>query len=90
MMNTPLNAEARALDRIVRLPAPTRAVVVDDWQEVNGEVCRYFHEANHTIPGVPGAYYSFTGRQLANGSITDREMYVEIPREVVRRLFNWR
>jgi hypothetical protein len=50
---------------------------------VNGEVYRYFHEADHPIPGVSDAYYSFTGRQLADGSITDREMYVEIPREVI-------
>jgi hypothetical protein len=65
------------------IPAPTLAVEVDDWQEVNGGVCRYFHEADRPIPGVSGAYYSFTGRQRANGSITDREMYVEIPRDVI-------
>jgi hypothetical protein len=62
--------------------APALAVAVGDWQEVNGEVCRYFHEADHHIHGVPGAYYCFSGRQLANGSVAEREMYVHIPHDV--------
>jgi hypothetical protein len=72
-------------------PAPTRAVFVDDWQEVNGEVSRYFHEAHHPIPGVPGAYYSFAGRQLADSSVVDREMYVHPRRRFLggRRPINY-
>jgi hypothetical protein len=64
------------------IQVPTPAVVVDEWQEVNGEVCRYFHEADHPIPDIPGAYYGFTARQRTDGSVADREMYVNIPADV--------
>lgn len=64
------------------IPAPILASRVDDWQEVNGEVCRCFHEVNRPIPDVSGAYYSCSGRQLPDGSVAEREMYVQIPSDV--------
>jgi hypothetical protein len=65
------------------ISAPTYAVDVDDWEEVNGEVCRYVHEADHLILHVPGAFYGRTARQLPDGSVVDREMYVHIPHAVL-------